>query len=294
MIKSKKQLRTRGEKILYSFVYVCLLILSLYIIYYFYFALQLATKKDSVEFTVHSATNKLSTWSTEFTLKHFVEALQVLEVNGTSFFGLVGNSLIYSVASMFFSVFFHACTTYVVCKYKFIGNKFLYNMVIITMMIPLYGSLPSSYRAYKMIGIYDNWGILLTAFGGFEGTTFLILYAFWKGVPWEYAESAFIDGAGHARVFFSIMIPLVLPAASVLFLTGFITHWNEYMAISLYMPSLPTLSYGLYVYEQVMKYRANQPAMFAGILIAAVPCFLLFLLFQNTLMQTVHFGGLKG
>ena len=48
------------------------------------------------------------------------------------------------------------------------------------------------------------------------------------------------------------------------------------------------------MYEQIMKYAANLPAMFAGILIAAVPCFVLFLIFQNTLMQTVHFGGLKG
>lgn len=294
MIKRKKQLRTNGEKILHAFAYVALLGLSLFIIYYFYFALQLATKKDSQEFTLHFATNKLATWSSGFTLIHFVEAFQELEVYGTTFFGLVGNSLIYSIASMLLSVFFHACTTYVVCKYKFIGSKFLYSMVLITMIIPLYGSMPSSYRAYKMIGIYDNWGILLTACGGFDGGTFLILYAFWKGVPWEYAESAFIDGASHTRVFFNIMIPLVLPAASVLFLTGFISHWNEYMAIALYMPSLPTLSYGLYMYEQIMKYAANLPAMFAGILIAAVPCFVLFLIFQNTLMQTVHFGGLKG
>lgn len=294
MRKKEKQMRSKGEKVLYAFVYVLLMLLSVYIIYFFYFALQLATKKDSIEFSAHFVTNKLATWSSEFTLKHFVEAFQVLEVNGTGFFGLVGNSLIYAVGSMVISIFFHACTTYVVCKYTFIGRNFLYSMVLVTMMIPLYGSLPSSYRAYKMIGIYDNWGILLTAFGGFEGTTFLILYAFWKSVPWEYAESAFIDGAGHGTVFFLIMAPLVLPAASVLFLTGFIGKWNEYMAISLYMPSLPTLSYGLYIYEQVMKYKANQPALFAGILIATVPCFLLFIFFQNTIMETVHFGGLKG
>ena len=161
-------------------------------------------------------------------------------------------------------------------------------------MIPIYGALPAAFRAYKQIGIYDNWGILVTALGGFSGGTFLILYSFWKGVSWEYAESAFVVGAGHFQTFFHIMLPLVLPVASVLFLTGFIGHWNEVMSIALFLPSLPTLSYGLYIYEEVMRYRANQPAFFSGILIATIPCFILFVLFQNTIMQTVHLGGLKG
>lgn len=50
----------------------------------------------------------------------------------------------------------------------------------------------------------------------------------------------------------------------------------------------------IYVYEQVMKYKADQPVYFAGVLLAAVPCFLLFFIFQNSIMQTVHLGGIKG
>ena len=286
--------KSGSERIVFGIAYVLLMILSIYILYYFYFALQLATKKDSAEFTLHFATNKLATWSENFTLQNFVTAMQVLDVNGTSFFGMVWNSIVYSVGSMILTLFVHSCTTYVVCKYKFIGANFLYGMVLITMMIPIYGAMPAAFRAYKAIGIYDNWGILVTALGGFSSGTFLILYAFWKGVPWEYAEASFIDGAGHFQVFINVMLPLVLPAASVLFLTGFIGHWNEVMSIALFMPSLPTLSYGLYVYEEIMRYKANQPAFFSGIFIATIPCFLLFVFFQNTIMQTIHIGGLKG
>lgn len=293
-IKKNKVKTSKSEKVVYAIAYVLLMILSLYILYYFYFALQLATKKDSAEFTMHFATNKLATWSENFTLNNFKVAIESLEVNGTGFMEMVLNSLIYSVGSMVLTLFIHSCTTYVICKYKFIGQNFLYGMVLITMMIPIYGAMPAAFRAYKAIGIYDNWGILVTALGGFSGGTFLILYSFWKGVPWEYAEASFIDGAGHFQVFLHVMFPLVLPAASVLFLTGFIGHWNEVMSIALFMPSLPTLSYGLYIYEEIMRYRANQPAFFSGIFIATIPCFILFVLFQNTIMQTVHIGGLKG
>ena len=291
---SNKIKRGKSERILYGIVYALLMILCIYILYYFYFALQLATKKDANEFTWHFANNKLATWSKDFTLSHFAEAFSSLEVRGNSYFQLIGNSLIYSVGSMVLSLFFLSCTTYVICKYTFIGKNFLYNMVIVTLMIPIYGAMPAAFRAYKAIGIYNNWGILLTACGGLSGGNFLILYSFWKGVQWEYAEAAFIDGAGHFKVFTSIMLPMVMPALSVLFITGFIGHWNEYIAISLYMPKLPTLAYGLYIYEQDMKYKANQPVYFSGVLLAAVPCFLLFIVFQNSIMQTVHLGGIKG
>ena len=244
--------RTKTERILFSVVFVILLIYSAFILYHFYFALQLATKQNSPEFSMHFASNKLATWSENLNFSNFSSALQVLNVNGNSYLMLVFNSLWYSIGSMLLSLFFTSCTTYVVCKYKFFGRNFLYSMVIFTMMLPIVGAMPATYRFYKTINIINSPFILVTALGGFGGN-FLILYAFYKGIAWEYAEAAFIDGANHRKVYFSIMLPMVLPALSVLFVTGFISHWNEYMAISIYMPQMPTLAYGLYVYESNMK-----------------------------------------
>ena len=285
--------RSKGERILFSAVFALLAVYALFILYHFYFALQLATKANSAEFSKNFAENKLAAWSENLNLKNFVTAFTALEVNKTSYLRLVFNSLWYSVGSMVLSLFFTSCTTYVVCKYKFFGRNFLYGMVIFTMMLPIVGAMPATYRFYKSINIINSPAILLTALGGFGGN-FFILYAFFKGISWEYAEAAFIDGANHVKVFFSIMLPMALPAVSVLFITGFITHWNEYMAISIYMPQIPTLAYGLYIYESNMKYLGNQPVYFAGVLLAVVPCLVLFCVFQNTIMQTVHLGGIKG
>ena len=291
--KRTKINRSKVERILYPIVFVCLTIYSLFLLYHFYFALQLATKLDSPEFTSHFYTNKLATWSKNFNLANFITAFQVLKVSNSNYFMLVFNSLWYSIGSMVLSLFFTSCTTYVVCKYKFFGRNFLYSMVIFTMMLPVVGAMPATFRFYKTINIVNSPAILLTALGGFGGN-FLILYSFFKNISWEYAEAAFIDGAGHTKVFFKIMLPMALPAISVLFVTGFITHWNEYMAISIYMPQMPTLAYGLYIYESNMKYLGNQPVYFAGVLLAVVPCLVLFLISQNTIMQTVHLGGIKG
>ena len=285
--------RSKFERVLFSVVFVILAIHSIFILYHFYFALQLATKLDSPEFSLHFVGNKLASWSENLNFENFSTALSVLKVNGNTYLMLVFNSVWYSVGSMILSLFFTSCTTYVVCKYKFFGRNFLYSMVIFTMMLPIVGAMPATYRFYKTINIVNSPAILLTALGGFSGN-FLILYSFYKGISWEYAEAAFIDGANNTKVYFSIMLPMALPAISVLFVTGFISHWNEYMAISIYMPQMPTLAYGLYVYESNMKYLGNQPVYFAGVLLAVIPCLILFCIFQNTIMQTVHLGGIKG
>ena len=287
--------RTKGERILYIVVFTILAIYSLFILYHFYFLLQLATKGTAVEYDKAVMNDTLAIWSKDFTLKHFLAAFSALTDDyGNTFLGMTFNSVWFSIGSMVISLFFESAVTYVVCKYNFRGRTLLYNLVIFRLMLPIVGSLPSAYRIYKAAGLLNSPRILVTAMDALTGANFLIMYSFYKGISWDYAEAAFIDGANHAKVYFSIMLPMALPAISVLFVTGFISHWNEYMAISIYMPLMPTLAYGLYVYESNMKYLGNQPVYFAGVLLAVIPCLVLFCIFQNTIMQTVHLGGIKG
>ena len=82
--------------------------------------------------------------------------------------------------------------------------------MIVVMLLPIVGSLASELQMLHTIGAYDNVVFLMFMKGGFLGTNFLIFYATFKGISWEYAEAAFIDGASHARVLFTIMIPLAM------------------------------------------------------------------------------------
>ena len=287
--------RTKGEKILYSIVFVILAIYSLFILYHFYFLLQLATIGNMGEYYQALDSNTLATWSPTFTLNNFGLAFTALTDNyGNTFLDMTFNSVWFSVGRMVISLFFESAVTYVVCKYKFPGKTLLYNLVILRLMLPIVGSLPSAYRVYKAVGLINSPLILITATDALSGANFLIMYSFFKGVSWEYAEAAFIDGANHFEVFFKIMLPMVMPAVSVLFITGFIGRWNEYMTISVFMDEMPTLAYGLYVFSERSKLAAQDIVYYAGVTIAAIPCLALFIIFQNTIMQTVHMGGIKG
>ena len=288
--------RTKGEQVLYCFVFIVLAIYSIFILYHFYFLLQLATKGNAVEYYNAVMDDTLAIWSNNFTLDNFAKAFTALTDDyGNTFLGMTFNSVWFSVGSMVISLFFESAVTYIICKYNFRGRTLLYNLVIFRLMLPIVGSLPSAYRVYKAAGLLNSPKILITAMDALTGANFLIMYSFYKGISWDYAEAAFIDGANHFQVYFQIMVRMALPAISVLFITGFIGRWNEYMTISIFMPQLPTLSYGLYMFEQNMKYSGgDMPVYFAGVLIAAIPCITLFIIFQNSIMQTVHMGGLKG
>lgn len=183
---------------------------------------------------------------------------------------------------------------YVVCKYRFRGREFIYSMVIVIMMIPVYGSLPAQYRLYSRLGMVDSPLILLAYCSGF-GMNFLVIYSFFKGISWSYAEAAFIDGAGNSKVFFSIMLPMALPAVSAMGIMGFVGMWNDYLTPILYMSrTFPTLASGIYLYEKKIAYTANQPVYFAGVILSLLPVMAIFLAFQNKIMSNIYAGGLKG
>jgi raffinose/stachyose/melibiose transport system permease protein/N-acetylglucosamine transport system permease protein len=288
--------RTKGERIVFGIAFAILAVYALFILYHFYFLMQLATKGSAIEYDMDIANKTLGTWSPNFTLNNFILAFSAFTDDfGNTFIAMTFNSLWFSIGSEVVVLFFQAAVAYAICKYDFKGRMFLYNLVLVRMMVPIVGTMPSAYKVYSQIGLLNSPMILLTATDCLGGGNFLILYAFFKGISWEYAEAAFIDGANHFDVYFKIMLRMALPAISVLFITGFIARWNEYINISLYMPEMPTLSYGLYIYEQNMKYAGgNMPAYFAGVFIATIPCITLFIIFQNSIMQTVHMGGIKG
>ena len=113
-------------------------------------------------------------------------------------------------------------------------------------------------------------------------------------MSWTYAEAGFIDGASHFKVFFRVMLPQALPVIGSLFIVAVVNRWNDYMFPTLFMQSYPTLSSGLYIFQLEMTRGINYPVLFAGLIISVIPVIVLFVCFQNTMMESMSVGGIKG
>lgn len=225
--------------------------------------------------------------------ENYVQAFKELEANGTGLGIMIFNSLWHSIGGTIIPVF--ACITagYVCAKYNYMICRIWYWIALGTMIIPIFGSMASSLKLSMDLGFYDNPLTLITSYSAL-GSNFIIMYAFCKGIDWGYAESAFIDGAGHARVFFQIMLPQATSPLIAMALTIFISKWGDTQGPLIYLPSYPTLASGFYEYQQISGRNANYPVLFAGLLMSALPIIALYIAFQDKLMSLNMGGGLKG
>ena len=181
---------------------------------------------------------------------NYVKAWTELSTEGTSVPLMFVNSLWYAVGRSVLGILFSAMTAYVVAKYKFPGRKFLYTFAIVTMMIPVMGSMAMGLKFAKTIGTYNSPLYAILNAGALSGP-FVILYSTFKTLSWEYAEAAMIDGAGHFGAFFKIMLPQVISPMCALILSEFILMWTDADTPIIFFPNMPTLAYGLYLYQQI-------------------------------------------
>lgn len=245
--------------------------------------------KPTVEYDVNSFKLPM-----DWTVENYERVFTELQANGSNIFSAIINSIWMSLASTLLGLFASCLTAYVVSKYKFKASGLIYTVAIFIQIIPLVGSLT---------GMYDLlWGKLRIAdepfliwpiwFGGF-GFSFLMLYGAFSSVPWSYAESAFIDGAGHFKTFTKIMLPSVKPILASLFVVNFMGAWNDYMTSYLYMPSYAPLSLMVYLLRDDAT-RISYPVYLAVVVISVIPIIALFISFQKLIMENTTIGGLKG
>ena len=287
--------RSTSRDIVFTVAFVLLLLYTVYVLFFFVFAFVCAVKTDNAQYTQDKISNRLFSFGGGFNLKNFVTAFDQLEatLQGFSFGNLLWNSLWRTVTSAVLSIMSSSMVCYVLVFYRSKMTKFIYNLGLFVSILPVYGSAGSTYRLMYNMGLINNpvsMIVSISLYGGY----FFYMYSFFKSLPWEYAEAAFVDGAGHFGTFFRVMFPMALPSVSALFIMAFISGWNDYESTLLYMNKYPNLAYGVYAFSENQKYVANMPGLFAGVILTLLPVLILFFAFQNTIMEKVHLGGLKG
>ena len=206
------------------------------------------------------------------------------------------NTLWRTIGSVCISLFFTACTSYVVSKYArdFKWLKWVYAFVVTIMIIPVLGSTAAAYEInHNILQIANKPWFYWIAWTSGIGFGFLVLYSGWQSLSWSYAEAAFVDGATDFQVFFRIMLPMIKPVISALFIVNFIEGWSEYIQTILYMDEWPSLGYLVYALQEQAKYF-GMPMYFAVIVVSMIPTFVVFVASQETIMKNITAGGLKG
>lgn len=225
-------------------------------------------------------------------IKNYIEVFTLLNVEGTGFFGMLLNSVYFSVLGQFICCMTTCMLAYVTCKYKFPGSRFIFVLVTFVLILPIYGNGGSMYSLLYRLGMVNSYSHILIMFGGVN-IYYLYFHAAFSSLSWTYAEAAFIDGANDFTVFFKVMLPQVMPVFGALFLMMWISDWNNYASALIYLNKMPTLASGIYQFDLTMTRYGNLHILYAAYMISAIPPIVLFTLFNKTLTSNVSIGGIK-
>lgn len=283
---SKKRIgNVKADKILLWVVFIVFAIYAISLLYPFIWLLinSFKTKKEFLHNTNGFPIEwYFGNWKNSFNLSADKVSLPMMYFN--SIFITVGSTLLAIMSS--------SATAYALTKYDFKGRTAIYSFAVVMMMIPTMGSMASTYKLYTTIDLYNTYvGIFIFSLGGF-GSYFLILYAFFKNLSWTYAEAAQIDGAGHWRIYFTIMLPMATPALFSVGVLLAIGYWNDYFTIYMYAPAKATIAYG--IQRIASQNQMNLPQVFASMLFSMIPVLVVFACFQKTIMANTTVGGIKG
>jgi len=249
----------------------------------------LSSLKESTEYMTNNKMDLPKDWL----FSNYLKAFEGLNIDGKDMFDMFFNSIWFTLGGTLAGVGVSCMTAYAVAKYRFPGSKLIYWTAVVSMMIPIVGSLPSQFKIYTALGIIESPLLLLAFLNGF-GFNFLVLHSYFESLPRSYMEAAFIDGASHFQCFWRVMLPQAKSPIMALSLVSAINFWNDYNTPLLFLKEYPTLSSGIYMYQVINTRILNMPILFAGILLTAVPVLILYAFFSNKIMNISLEGGIKG
>ncbi|MBN9151473.1 MAG: carbohydrate ABC transporter permease [Micrococcales bacterium] len=181
---------------------------------------------------------------------------------------------------------------YAFSRLPFRGQTVVFAVYLATMMIPLQVLIVPLFVELKTFGLLNTYlGALLPTFASAFGI-FLLRQAI-NQVPRELDEAATIDGAGHFRIFFSVVLPNIRPALATLVVFAFMGSWNSFLwpLVVLRSPELQTLPIALAGLQG--QYISNWDVIMAGSVVSVIPMLALYIFAQKYVIQGVASSGIK-
>ena len=184
---------------------------------------------------------------------------------------------------------------YAFARLRFPGREVLFWLVLATLMVP------DQLRLIPVFVMLTNWH-LIASFSGYilinlvTATNLFFVRQYFLTIPKDFEKAAKLDGAGHFKIFWKVMLPLAGPAIAALTILQFQGTWNDFfwplIIFGQGTPHLYTVQLGLA--QLVLTYQTNWPALMAGSVIAILPILIVFLIFQRYFIAGITAAGVKG
>lgn len=206
------------------------------------------------------------------------------------------NSVVFAVVATAGQVFFSALAAYAFARLRWPGRNVVFFVFLTALMVPpIFTALPN-FILIKNLGLLGTFPGLIAPY--FFMTPFAIFYLrqFFLGINREVEEAARLDGAGHWRIFFRIILPMSWAPITTLAILTVINMWNEYLWPLLVgtNENSRVLTVALAVFRsQTPQTGPDWAGLMAAVLVAALPLLIVFVLFAKRIVNSIGFSGSK-
>lgn len=207
------------------------------------------------------------------------------------------NSFIVVLPSLALILIISAMTAYVLARFPFPGNRFIFYLFLAGMLFPVFMALIPLFFLVKDLHLLNTYQGLILVYVAFSlPFSVFFLTGFFKSLPSELHEAAIIDGANQYQVFFRIMLPLAQAGLVSIGIFNFLGMWNQYLLPVVLMTDAKRylLTQGLAFMLHQQYYKNDWSGLFAAVALIMIPTLIVYVIFQGQIQKGITVGALKG
>jgi multiple sugar transport system permease protein len=213
-----------------------------------------------------------------------------------SFWLFLRNSIVFATLTTAGQVFFCALAAYAFARLRWPGRDKVFFIFLTSLMIPPIFTMLPNFILIRNLGLLNTFAGMVAPFFFMTPFAIFFLRQFFLGINREIEEAAKLDGAGHFRIFFRIILPMSVAPIITLSILTFINQWNEYFWPLLVGTNdrvrVLTVAIGVFR-SQTPQGSPDWAGLMAAVLIAAIPILILFFAFAKRIVNSIGFSGMK-
>lgn len=228
----------------------------------------------------------------EWTIVNYIEGWTTLSIDFTTFFL---NSATVAVLALVGNLMACSLAAYVLARMKFRMRPVYFGLVIGTLLIPLHVLLIPQYLMFSYAGLLNSFiPLVLPKFLATDAFFVFLMIQFVRGIPRELDQAAFMDGAGHFRIYWSIILPLMRPALATTAIFTVIWTWNDFLGPLIYLTKT-----SLYTVPVALRALLSTDTGFgtgrllAMSVLSLIPLVTFFFVAQKQILEGISSSGLK-
>jgi multiple sugar transport system permease protein len=205
------------------------------------------------------------------------------------------NSVIVVAGAVLGNLVSCSLAAYAFARLKFRGRGLCFGIMLMSIMLPIHVIIVPQYILFSHLGWINTYlPLIVPKMLATDAFFTFLMVQFFRGIPRELDEAARIDGAGHGRIFFQIMLPLSIPALATTAIFTFIWTWNDFFSQLIFLtnPNMYTVPVALTTFVDSSG-ASSWGQLFAMSIVSLVPVFLVFLFGQKYLLKGIATTGLK-